>query len=125
MGVYAVDDFLKRAEKLMHAGDHVSLRYACLELRLCLEKIVYQKLAQLKDTIPPDVYRAWQPQKALKLLLSFEPGADQDNTLEIRNSNADGTPTGDWIHLGEYRMFTANRLNKLYNKVGKYLHTLR
>ncbi|TWC35077.1 hypothetical protein FBY03_111125 [Pseudomonas sp. SJZ079] len=123
MGVYAVGEFLERAEKLMDAGDQVSLRYACLELRLSLEKIVYQKLAQLKDKIPPAVYRTWQPQKALKLLLSFEPRADQDNTIDIRQNNADGTPAGDWIHLGEYRMFSAKRLNTLYNKVGKYLHT--
>uniref|UniRef100_B1JC02 Uncharacterized protein n=1 Tax=Pseudomonas putida (strain W619) TaxID=390235 RepID=B1JC02_PSEPW len=98
------------------------MRHACLELRFCLERIVYQKLGQIGDKLPLAVYRTWQPPKALKLLLSFEPRADQDVSISICKNTADGKPSGDWLDLGDYKMFSVKWLNKHYNKLGKFLH---
>lgn len=122
MGIYGIDDYLARAKVFVAAGDENSLRHAALELRLCLEHVVYQKLSQIGDKLPPAIFRKWQPPQAMKMLLSFEPNADRDITLTICVENADGTPSGSWKHIGDYKMFPYQWLNKSYHKLGKYLH---
>ena len=122
MSIYGIEDYLARAKTFIAAGDENSLRHACLEMRFCLEHIVYQKLSQIGDKLPPAVYRKWQPPQALKMLLTFEPRADQDMTMTICLENADGTPAGDWTHVGDYKMFPYTWLKKSYNKLGKFLH---
>lgn len=125
IGIYGVKPYIDRARSFIAAGDEYSLRHACLELRFCLESIVYTRLSQLGEVLPRSVYRAWQPQKALKLLLSFEPRADQDLTLSIRVDREDRDssemPSG-WQHIGDYKMFSVKWLNKSYSKLGKFLH---
>ncbi|WGT32978.1 hypothetical protein [Pseudomonas atacamensis] len=116
MGIYDVEDYLSRARAFIAAGDENSLRHACLELRLSLERIIYTKLGQIGEKLPPEVYRKWQPPKALKLLLSFEPKADQDMSLTLTSQA--GVP----FHIGEYKMFTSHWLNKHYQKLGNFLH---
>jgi len=116
MGIYDVADYLERAKAFIRAGDENSLRHACLELRLSLERIIYTKLGQIGDKLPPEVFRKWQPQQALKILLSFEPKADQDMSLTLTSQA--GVP----FHIGEYKMFTTHWLSRHYNKLGSFLH---
>lgn len=122
MGVYRVENYLERAKSFIAIGDENSLRHACLELRFCIESIVYQKLNQIGERLPLSVYRTWQPSKAMKLLLSFEPRADQDASIRIYPNTVDGKPSGEHIYLGDYKMFSVKWLNKHYNKLGKFLH---
>ncbi|PWE40264.1 hypothetical protein [Pseudomonas prosekii] len=122
MSIYGVEDYLARAKAYIELGNENALRHACLELRFSLESIVYQRLRQIGDKLPRSVYKSWQPQKALKLLLSFEPRADQDVTLDICLETVDGAPSGNWQHIGDYKMFSVKWLNKSYNKLGKFLH---
>lgn len=122
MSIYGVGEYLERAKGFIALGDENSLRHACLELRFCLESIVYQKLGQVGDQLPLSVYQTWQPPKALKLLLSFEPRADQDASISVCLNTSDGKPSGDWLDLGDYKMFSVKWLNKHYNKLGKFLH---
>lgn len=120
--IYGVERHIKATKAFLAAGDHYSLRYACLELRLAIEVIVYKKLLQLREKIPPNVYRTWQPNKAIKFLLSFEPRADLDNTIEIEVSENPGQPKNRTIKIGDYRMFSSKWLNTNYNKISKFLH---
>lgn len=122
MGIYAVDDYITRAKSFIAVGDETSLRHACLELRFCIESIVYQKLRKVGKELPPSVYRTWQPPKALKLLMSFEPRADQDMTIDVCLNSVNGAPSGEWMRIGEYKMFSVKWLSKSYNKLGKLLH---
>ncbi|MBA6123273.1 MULTISPECIES: hypothetical protein [Pseudomonas] len=122
MSIYGVEEYLKRAKAFIHAADESSLRHACLELRFCIETIVYKRLGQVGPALPRHIYRTWQPPKAMKLLLSFEPGSDQDAVISLYPETIDGEPSGQRIVIGEYRMFPAKTLNKLYNKLGKFLH---
>jgi DNA-directed RNA polymerase subunit RPC12/RpoP len=116
MGIYDVDDYLARAKTFIAAADENSLRHACLELRLALERIVYQKLGQIGPKLPLAIFRKWQPDKALKMLRSFEPKADLDMSIEV--TGPDGVP----FHIGDYKMFSVDWLNKRYNKLGNFLH---
>lgn len=122
MSIFGVADHLKRARAFIEIGDESSLRHACLELRFCIEVIVYKKLSQVGPVLPRSVYRTWQPPKAMRLLLSFEPRADQDAVISLCVETVDGKPSGEWQHIGDYKMFTATTLSKQYNKLGKFLH---
>jgi hypothetical protein len=48
-------DCLARAKALLDAGDTTSLRYACLELRSCMEEATYEKLRAYAPRLPRDV----------------------------------------------------------------------
>jgi hypothetical protein len=49
-----------RAKDLLVRNDEDSIRYAVLELRRCLEAVVYEKLWAYRRRIPAEVARKWQ-----------------------------------------------------------------
>jgi DNA-directed RNA polymerase subunit RPC12/RpoP len=116
MGIFDINDFLVRAKTFVEAGDENSLRHACLEMRLALERIVYQKLGQIGPKLPPAIFRKWQPDKALKMLRSFEPLADLDQSITFT------APNGVPFPIGDYKMFSIDWLNKHYQKLSSFLH---
>lgn len=122
MGIYQVEEFIDRAKGFVAKADENSLRHACLELRFCIEKIVYQKLDQVGAHLPRPIYRDWRPNKALKLLLSFEPHADQNSSMTISVDSENGESIVMPFRLGDYKMFSSKWLNKHYNKLGNFLH---
>lgn len=122
MDIYQINEKLVRADYFIAHGGYSDLQHACLELRLAIERIVYRKLSQLGDSLPPEIYRTWQAPKAMKLLLGFEPRADKPAKLEICLHAVDGEENNEWLDLGEYRMLSLKWLNRNYNKLGKFLH---
>ena len=72
-----------RAKSLLSNEDDGALRSAALELRRCLEAVVYEKLWAYRDRIPADVARRWQPPQAFKALLLFEPDASHTRVVRI------------------------------------------
>lgn len=113
---------LERAHKLLSIADDESLRYACLELRFCIEAIVYEKLDVYSSYVPAAIFEKWQPNHVMKMLLQFEPEADENFTLYISPESEPGKPTGDWTCLGQHNALKLSWLNKNYNKLGSYLH---
>jgi hypothetical protein len=113
---------LQRAKDLLSKGDSSSLLYAALELRRCIEAIVYQKLETYSKYVPGVVFDRWQPAHALKALLQFEPDADEDFRLRVVEEDHSGNPKGPWIDLGEHRTFRVAWLGKNYNKLSSHLH---
>jgi len=113
---------LERARKLLTSADDDSLRYASLELRFCIEAIIYEKLDTYSRYVPGAVFEKWQPNHALKMLLQFEPDADEDFTLYVSPESEPGKPTGNWTCLGQHNAVKLSWLNKNYNKLGSYLH---
>lgn len=113
---------LNRAKELLAKQDDSLLRYACLELRLCLEAITYKKLQLYAPRLPASVLEKWQPPQAVRALLEFEPHADRDYGLRVCPETSTGVPNGNWISLGTHRTFRAGWLGKHYNKLGSHLH---
>lgn len=111
-----------RASEHLDSGEDARLAYAALELRLCLEEIAYAKLKTYTKRLPDEIKKTWQPPQAIKALLSIEPGADRDFTLRVSREETPGEPAGPMLELGTHRTLRAKRLNKLYNKLGSYLH---
>lgn len=122
MTIYNKRECLERAQNLLSKEDDSFLRYACLELRFCMEAITYEKLNSYSSYVPAKVFKKWQPAHALNVLLQFEPDADEGFTLYVSPESSPGVPTGNWSNLGEHRTFKLGWLKKNYNKLGSYLH---
>ena len=75
MRSYYKTECLARAKLLIEKNTEDSLIYGALELRQCIESIVYEKLNGYKKFVPGIVFSKWQPHHAMKTLLYFEPGA--------------------------------------------------
>lgn len=110
----------ERAKYLFDKNDDSLLRYICLELRFCIEDIVYDKLKIYVKRLPQSVIETWQPPQAMKALLRLEPDANQTFSLAI---SAKPEPhNGEFIHVGTQQELPTQFINKTYNKLGNYLH---
>jgi hypothetical protein len=61
-------DAFSAATRLLEKQDDVLLRYAALELRRCIEALIYEKLIVYGDLLPEDSVHKWQPDKAFDAL---------------------------------------------------------
>jgi hypothetical protein len=113
---------LARARNILDGGDDLSLRYACLELRFCIEAITYDKLRTYAPRLPVSVFENWQPPQAVKALLEIEPDAAASFSLRIREEDGMGNQIGEWMPLGTHNALPLPWLRKTYNKLGNYLH---
>jgi hypothetical protein len=108
-----------KAKNLLKLDDSF-LRYACLELRFCIEAIVYQKVVCSKD-LPQTIVETWQPRKVMKHLIQFNEFSNQDFKLEVSLVNSD-TPNNEFFDLGEQKLLPVKLLTESYHKLGRYLH---
>lgn len=67
---------------LQNEGDE-NARYAALELRRCLEAVVYEKLKIYGALLPQASIQGWQPPKAFDALIAIEPRAQETATFAI------------------------------------------
>ena len=77
---------LDRAIEMISRGNTDELRYVALELRRCIEAVVYEKLWVYRDRFPAEVARRWQPPQAFRALLVMEPNAEHTKIVRIGNS---------------------------------------
>lgn len=120
--IYKKEEHLQRAVLLLKSDlttDHV---YACLELRFCIEAIVYQKLLYGIKNIPNSIVETWQPHKAIKMLLDIDEFMVTDCKIEFNLSKTDMLPEEGWLTLGEQKIPPVRWLSKNYNKLGSFLH---
>lgn len=115
-------DALKKAENLLGKTDDELLRYAALELRRCLEAVVYEKLAAYRTRLPAEIARTWQPPQAFKALAQLEPGAQHSATISVAPESEPGVRSGSFRLLGRDLRPDPAWLTKTWNKLGSYLH---
>ena len=60
---------LERANAEIESTIDVRLRYAALELRICIEAVTYDRAQGYAELLAPDVYKTWQPQKLMEALI--------------------------------------------------------
>jgi len=117
-------DYLNKAKTLMAAGDAGSLRYACLELRSCIEAVTYEKLRAYTPRLPRDLLddsSKWQPPKLVRLLVELEGEADQEYSVYIGRTGS----TQPMQFHGEHRTFKTKWLSTNHRKLGSFLHAPR
>lgn len=111
-----------QAKELLSAPGTNHLRYAALELRLCMELLTYEKLRSFSEVVPESVLNTWQPPQAVKALLEFEPNADKSFTLFAGIESEYGVPSKDMKYVGQHNSLSLKWLKKHYNKIGNLLH---
>ena len=115
-------DCLERAKSLLAEETEDKYRYACLELRQCIESIAYAKLKTYKKVVPEDQYYEWHPKRVFDFLLEMEPKADKNYHLNIYKEDSDGNPKKQ-VFSDDHKTISFKEINKNYNKLGYYLHT--
>jgi hypothetical protein len=110
------------AAALLAKQDDGCLRYVALELRRCLESIVYEKLRVYGRLLPEGSVHQWQPPQAFDALIEVEPNAQETITYAVapqtepgrmsetpfKSIGVDERPKGKWI-------------KKTWHKLGFYL----
>ncbi|MCG2839332.1 hypothetical protein L6J37_21120 [Photobacterium sp. WH77] len=119
---YNKDKHLQRALNLLESENSVEHVYACLELRFCIEAIVYQKLLHGVGCLPNTIVNTWQPTKALKMLVEFDKLSASDCVVEVNLSHSTKPPESGWLSLGQQKLPPVRWLTTTYNKLGNFLH---
>jgi hypothetical protein len=120
--LYKKESHLQRAVLLLDSENTTDHIYACLELRFCIEAIVYQKLLHGIKKIPSSIVETWQPQKAIKMLSEIDELTSGDCKIEFNLTATDALPKDGWLLLGEQKIPSVKWLAKNYNKLGNFLH---
>lgn len=122
MDLYGAKEYLDRAKQLLTETESHFTRYACLELRFCLEVIAYRQLEQYGEAIPEKATNEWRADQIIKLLASFSPGSDQDCELSIGSHNSPDSIPEEWIATHEAKAIPWKIFRKHYQTLGNYLH---
>ena len=111
------------ATSLLAKQDADSLRHAALELRRCIEAIVYEKLKVYGDLLPEGSVQKWQPTQAFDALIAVEPKAEENLTWAVAlQPDIDKMPQGPLQRIGVDQRPTAKWIKKTWHKLGSYLH---
>src|ERR1700722_19028061 len=120
---YEKREAFNAARELLSRNDDDVLRYVALELRRCIEAVVYEKLWGSHDWIPVDAARTWQPPQSFKALLVMEPDADKSGSVAVGLQKEPGVPSaGPFQQLGVDHRPKLAWLTKTWNKLGSNLH---
>ncbi|HDC4513361.1 TPA: hypothetical protein O8T91_002052, partial [Enterobacter cloacae] len=114
---------LIKAEDILKNWEDDRLLYAALELRLCIESIVYSRLQKLSTDKVVDIsaYLSWQPNKILDYFLSLDPYSLTDTKVSFAIGNKKHPPK-KWIEFGSECKIDKNFIKQNYHKLGSFLH---
>jgi hypothetical protein len=99
-----------------------SFRYACLELRFCIEFLVIGRLQAYLDEVGDEALRKWTPKDIINEILTVDPHGDKSVSVSLGIHLPSGLPIGELKPLGEDRRFNMKWANKSYNTLGNFLH---
>ncbi|HDM8146019.1 TPA: hypothetical protein P0E33_004875 [Vibrio harveyi] len=105
-----------KARELIAVGDSSSLRYACLELRFCIEAIVYKRLETSSDAVPLSLVNTWQPPRIIKLLSELDSYTCQEVELWLADDSK------QFSFFSKQESIDSKQLAKVYQALGSYLH---
>jgi hypothetical protein len=111
------------ASALLAKNDESVSRYVALELRRCIEAIVYQKLMIYGDLLPEGSVHQWQPPQAFDALIEIEPNAQETLTFAVApQTDPTKFPNVPFKAIGIDQRPKARWIKKTWNKLGSYLH---
>lgn len=108
-------EHLRLALEHLSSGEDVRLRYAALELRMCIEAIVYNLLKLHRSEASLSLMGTWQPDKMLKELAETVRGITGRHDVEIT------IPEVGSVSFSEYRL-DGPWVRRRYQKLGSLLH---
>jgi len=115
-------DCLARAKRLLEIGDEASVRYACFELRLCIEYVTFDQLMVYLVEVADDALKKWTPKQIIDSLREVDPNADASVSIAVGIEDTPGVPAKEVTLLGEDRRFSLKWANTNHNALGNFLH---
>ncbi len=116
---------LNSAKKNLEKTEDRSFKYACLDLRECIETITYEKIALRHKMIPESYFKRWQPIALFKVLELLHPESLEEYSVSIGKEITPGIAVRPTCHIGTHRTFSMKWLKTYYHKLGSYLHATR
>lgn len=113
-------DCLARAK--IQASSESSLRYACLELRFCIEFLALDRLQAYLEEIPNEALAKWTPKDIINEILDVDPQGDKSVSISFGRESSPGILMEELKSLGEDRRFSIKWANKSHNTLGNFLH---
>ncbi len=113
---------LQRAKDLIVKDDEISAKYACLELRFCIEYITYSQLQTYIQEVPDETVKKWTPKQIISVLREADPNADKNHKISIGKQDAKGITAKTMKYLGEEQRFSLEWANTRHNALGNFLH---
>jgi len=119
---------LARARKQLDIGELEAVRYAALELRTCIESVIYMDLnAYPQGSLPPEAYSKWQPTRVVQYILDRDPNYHYDGAIYIAKCGELFDEKGrvrreNAVKLGQHN-FSKNITKRKYHMLGTLLHT--
>ena len=120
---YAPEQHLAKARELLQSGEP---QYACLELRLAIEAVVYSIITNKQDSLPYEVYANWQPKRAIDALERFDPGFKEKREFAFSTDGAanERPPEQSFrtFAIVENTEALHKKINRLYHGLSSKLH---
>jgi hypothetical protein len=117
-----VQAYQSARERLAEPKDE-GLRYVALDLRRCIEAVVYEKLEAYRKWISEKLARTWQPPQAFRALLEIDPGGENDSVIAVAlQDRVDGPPITPLKAIGTDRRPSVKWLTETWNSLGADLH---
>lgn len=123
---------ITRIEAFVDGGSIENLTFAALLCRLAIEQICYERLRNAHDYISHDDLKRWQPRDIVnKLIQEVDPHIASEYSISV--SKAPDSPerppptlsdfeAKEYFELGRQVGFDANKLGRLWNGLGSFLH---
>lgn len=119
-------DHLSKAKNLLKQGRDQEV-YACLELRLAIEALVYELLQTYSEDVSEEIsvaFGEWHPRVVLDHLLAHDPFADRPLRIVLRAQPVyENGSRGEMIFVDEIEdRFDAKWASKAYAALSSFLH---
>lgn len=112
---------LTKSNQLIALGDRDSLRYACVELRTCIELLCYEQLERYRELIPNAVLTKWQPREVVAWIEKCDPFGVKDKAVFFGINGPDGKPD-KMEPLGRFKAVDKKFIKNHYHRLGQHLH---
>jgi len=117
---------LERAKEHLEHDGPCFIRYAALELRMCIESIVYMDLNSYPSgSIPVEAFDTWQPPKVVQYILERDENYHDDGVMYVAKLgellDADGKLKSSAVRI-EQKSLGKKITNKSYHMLGNLLH---
>lgn len=120
--MYDKKTLLKKAKYLIDSNRDEDLRYACLDLRSCIELACYEKFKLYIDEIPPELIKTWQPRRIMQHLKEIDPFVDANLTVAVAEYSPNGIPVENMKAIGRHNAITFSFIKDTYDKLGSFIH---
>ncbi len=113
---------VQRAKDLLAEATPEKPPYACLELRMAIEALSYDRLQAYLAEVSNEAMKKWQPKQVLAELLLAYPTADSSGQLWAGIEEQPGVESKNIKFIGTDERFTAKWATKAHNTLGSFLH---